>query len=199
MSIKRKLNHVKKPKIAIPMATVAVVVLGIAGYFLLRGQPVNLSDLKAVKPNFYLTFATTKGWWQGQPVDTPADAPKNLSVFMGDKPNDTAPCFVTAKYNSGTVNSTSELESRQQEISKDSPDKYTFSELGTTDTSMNTPEGTKQYKLKQFTVAHDKETAGALFGYLQLADGYIATEAWCKDPSKLSETLVAIESIKLKQ
>lgn len=165
---------------------------------------------EAKYPLFTFNQSQEPGWWSpGSYKTTPEDIENyeknkqdpgssmplaSISAFKGKKGDYGDVCFVMAFYQKGTIDITSTL----KEVVNTRDDSMTVKLTGTTQLSMLTPEGKKDYVLHQY----DYVTASAIqhgneYGFIQLSDGYIKITGVCPTADMLPSTEAALSALSL--
>jgi len=161
-------------------------------------------------PLFSFDQSQEPGWWSpGSYKTTPEDIENyeknkqdpdssmplaSISAFKGKKGDYGDVCFVMAFYQKGTIDIANTL----KEVLNTKDDSMTVNPTGTTQLSMLTPEGKKDYVLHQY----DYVTASAIqhgneYGFIQLSDGYIKITGVCPTADMLPSTQAALSAISL--
>lgn len=158
------------------------------------------------KPTFSFDVSKSPGWWSPGNYSSTAEDAKNykgseglpissLNAFNGKKGDTNDQCFVMASYEAGTVNIQAALKKKNMPLG--SSDSYTF--IGTTQHTMQTPEGTKEYTMYQYDlVSSTPSQRGNEFGFFQLKDGYVRMTGICPTPDTLVANETALSAISLK-
>lgn len=107
-------------------------------------------------------------------------------------------CFVSLFYNERKVDP-------EQEVSKYIEHNKSFgsmniTEVGVKSLTMNTPDGSKEYKLHYYDYqnkASETIKRGNAIGYISLANGHIDVRSVCSEANQLDETLSVLSAIRL--
>ncbi len=181
-------TNTKKNLIIIAIVAVAVV----AGSVLIMNSKSNAESQSAGNneeslPKSVFAFDTNsaEGWRKG-----PSNA-TSLALFSNNRE-----CFVSVEQKDGTIDMESRLEKTQVDLEKDG---YTRQSTGTVEVAMQVNGDSESYKLHKYDVAGDGDAGklygGQEFGYVQLADGYIAVQGYCDKAEQLPATIPALQAI----
>ncbi|MEO6761606.1 MAG: hypothetical protein ABI220_04505 [Candidatus Saccharimonadales bacterium] len=137
-------------------------------------------------PQFSFDSTGVTGWKQG-----PRD---KISMALFYHPTD---CFISVEHKSGTVDVAAALSKLETGWTGSG---NAASEVGTPKVTLQTNSGQQQYDLHQYSITGpegaSKLYSGEEFGYIQLDNGYIKIEGYCKPGDQLPATIPALEAIK---
>ncbi len=145
----------------------------------------------ANRPMFSFTGAT--GWWQGATDKT------SMSLFNYNKTSNSGggQCYVSVDYKSGSINIDNELERTYNKLTSS---KYTVTQIGTKQATIQSTSGNRQYVMHQSSVTSPADASqlmgGQEYGFVQLSGGYLYIVGLCNTPDQLPQTYPALTAMK---
>ena len=163
-------------------------------------------------PSFSFDTSKAPGWWTPGNYETSdadldqktdADIPlpiASINAFTGKQGEVKDACFVMAFYHDGQVDIPTVLEERKTGMIQGSSDVASVQAIATTQQTMQTPKGIKEYTYHQFDLNLPGQNIqkGNAFGFITLEKSYIEIRGVCPTAEMLTTTIPAIESISLR-
>lgn len=184
-----KQKHPQRARIIVAAAIVFVFAIACGALFASHQKKPVSPESGDVKSMF--SFTPPNGWRQGPSNET------SMAAFSPSLVDGTSACFTSAEYYAGTVSVESALQK----------DADTITHGGNTVTALNpqmlaiqTPEGSKQYELRQYKVESSSSNpimGGHSIGFVPLTDGYLKIYANCNAADELPDTLPALRAYTL--
>lgn len=112
-----------------------------------------------------------------------------------------SPCFVMAFYNNKIIDSEQAV-TAYLDHQKSFDNFTTVKEAGSRTLTMDTPEGSKNYKLHYYDYggkSSDLTKHGNAIGYVSLTRGHIEVRSICTETSQLDETLPILQAVRLEK
>lgn len=204
MSLKNK----KKNSIVIILIAVALLIALVAG--LLAWSKLSTLTTADARPTFVFNKAQAPGWWGGVnnwPEESDFEGGHqgseelpvaSMVIYQGTEaqPGD---CFVMSSYKNGTVDIDTKLKERRDAMLRDDGDGPSLEFISSTQQTIQTPEGTKDYAFYQydFTLPGQEVQKGYAFGFVNLANGYIEIRGVCSTVDKFPSVQPGLAAIRL--
>jgi hypothetical protein len=208
----KKYKHSKK----IIVGILSLVIISVAGIGIALTITDNRNSNKTAevsdKPSFHYDSAKSPGWYSGgnrwpnlddyeggQVTEDDLEV-ASISVSKGEqgKPSD---CFVNYFYWDKPIDDPVIALQKMKAFTIGESKTLTLEDSATHVVSIDTPDGTKEFQLHQYTLAgqgSEQLAKGAQFGYIPVSKGYIEIRGYCNESSQLAATLPAVQSVSLK-
>lgn len=188
-------NNYAKTRSRLMFVALGIIVLMvlILGFIYLGSRSNGTSDAlqaeKSVKSMF--SFAGSNGWYQGPTNST------SMALFSPADHAGISPCFTSAEYHKGSVNTRIEQSENRNNLEKSGA---TVVVSGNQKMSINTQNGTKNYTLEQYNVVPPSGRTNPILGgnelgFVPLKDGYLKIYGNCDTVDQLPSTIPALKAL----